>query len=297
MRLAPKALDDADVRRAARVLLAGRTAGVVGEDAELFQDRDGNGRALRILLRLLDRSWCAVDGALVQSLSQDALEAFSVGQADHRALHRLLGECLGKPVDWTGLSDEEVLHLLQHLYGVMTEDQERWRAMPLHRDVDGKRGPFDDRALRTTGGSDDLRLPPELNLTVRLLDPEPSVARLYDAVPIMDSNGVLRAILENSHPWRFAEQIVDSVRSADGQIALPKDSELRERLRHTCWLPVGDDDGVAPEAVLIAPEEVLKEVSSLALALVLSVASGFPRKSIPKHGRSLNGLFEKSSGV
>ena len=68
MRLAPKASDDTNVRRAARVLLAGRAAGVIGEDAELFHDREGNGRALRILLRLLDRSWCAVDGALVQSL-------------------------------------------------------------------------------------------------------------------------------------------------------------------------------------------------------------------------------------
>ena len=32
------------------------------------------GRALRILLRLLDRSWCAVQGKLVESLSQDILE-------------------------------------------------------------------------------------------------------------------------------------------------------------------------------------------------------------------------------
>ena len=266
MRLEPKASDDTNVRRAARVLLAGRTAGVVGEDAELFHDRAGNGRELRILLRLLDRSWCAVDRALVQPLSQDALEALSVGQADHRALHRLLGECLDQPVDWTGLGDEKALHLLQHLYGGMAEDQERWRAMPLHRDVDGKRGPFDDRALRTTEGSDELRLPPELDVTVRLLDPDPSVADLYASVPVMARDGVLRLMLEDDRPWRFAKRIVQSVRSPDGHMTLPQDSDLRERLRRTCWLLVGDDDGVAPEAVLIAPEEVLNAIAGLAAA-------------------------------
>ena len=115
MRLAPGASDNANVLWAARVLLAGRAAGVVGEDAELFHDRTGNGRALRILLRLLDRSWCAVHGTFVESLSQDALEALSVGQADRQALHRLLDDCLDKRVDWTGLSDGEALQLLQEL--------------------------------------------------------------------------------------------------------------------------------------------------------------------------------------
>ena len=265
MRLAPKASDDTNVRRAVRVLLAGCAAGVVGENAELFHDPTGNDRALRILLRLLDRSWCAVDGTLVQSLSQNSLEALSVGQADHRALHRLLGECLDQPVDWTGLGDEEALHLLQHLYGGMAEDQERWRAMPLHRDVDGKRGPFDDRARRSTNEMDGLRLPPELEAEIRLLDPDPSVAHFYDAVPLMDRDGVLQAILENSHPWRFAEQIVDSVR-ADGQMTLPRDSDLRDLLRHRCWLPHFDGGGCAPDAVLIAPKELLKEISGLAAA-------------------------------
>ena len=202
---------------------------------------------------------------LVQSLSQNSLEALSVGQADHRALHRLLGECLDQPVDWTGLGDEEALHLLQHLYGGMAEDQERWRAMPLHRDVDGKRGPFDDRARRSTNEMDGLRLPPELEAEIRLLDPDPSVAHFYDAVPLMDRDGVLQAILENSHPWRFAEQIVDSVR-ADGQMTLPRDSDLRDLLRHRCWLPHFDGGGCAPDAVLIAPKELLKEISGLAAA-------------------------------
>ena len=94
MRLAPEVSADTNVRQAARVLLAGRAESVVGEDAELFHGRVGNGRALRILLRLLDRSWCAVQGTLVESLPQDVLESLSVSQADHHALHHLLGDCL-----------------------------------------------------------------------------------------------------------------------------------------------------------------------------------------------------------
>ena len=148
----------------------------------------------------------------------------------------------------------------------MTEDQEQWRAMPLHRGADGERRPFDGRALRTTEGPDELRLPPELDMTVRLLDPDPSVAHLYASVPVMARDSVLRLMLVDDRPWRFAEWIVQSVRSVDGQMTLPQDSDLRELLRHTCWLPVGDEDGVAPAAVLIAPKEVLKEVSGLATA-------------------------------
>ena len=254
---------------AVRALLAGRTPTEVGQDTELFfapRQSVHEQQTLNILLRLLGQSWRAVNVELVESLSHNLIQDLSVSRADARALHRLLNDCLNETVDWAGLSDEGVLHLLQHLYGGMTEDQERWRAMPLHRDVDGKRGSFDDRSLRTTEGSNELRLPPEFDVTVRLLDPDPSVADLYASVPIMVRDGVLRLMLEDGRPWRFAKWIAQSVRSADGQMALPQESELRERLRYTCWLPVGDDEGIAPAAVLIAPKEVLKEVSGLAAA-------------------------------
>ncbi len=254
---------------AVRALLTGRCTAVVGQDTELFfapRQSLHEQQTLDILLRLLCQSWRAVDVELEESLSHNLVQDLSVSRADARALHRLLNDCLSETVNWAGLSDEEVLHLLQHLYGGMAEDQERWRTMPLHRDVCGRRGPFDARALRTTEGSDKLQLPPELDVTVRLLDPDPSVAHLYASVPVMARDGVLRLMLEDDIPWRFAKRIAQSVRSADGQMTLPQDSDLRERLRHTCWLPVGNDDGVAPEAVLIAPEELLKKVSGLAVA-------------------------------
>ena len=265
-RLAPAASDHANVRRAARVLLAGRAAGVVGERAELFHDRTANGGALRILLRLLDRSWCAVQGTLVEPLSQNVLEALSVGQADHQALHRLLGECLNKPVAWSKLSDGEALQLLQDLYGATHEEQERWRIMPLHRGVDGLRGAFDHRARRSTRKTGELRLPPELDAEVRLLDPDSHVVHLYDSVPEMDRDGLLQLMLEDSSPWRFAEQIVRSIRPSGGPVILPQDRELRDLLRHSRWLPQHDGGSVAPDAMLIAPKELLHAIAGLAAA-------------------------------
>ena len=266
-RLAPEISDNSNVRWAARVLLAGRAADVVGEDAELFHDRSGNGRALGIMLRLLDRSWCAVQGMLVESLPQDVLEALSVGQADHRALHRLLRDCLDKHVDWTGLNDGEALQLLQDLYGAAHEEQERWRAMPLHRGVDRVRGAFfNHRARRSTGKTDELRLPSELEADVRLLDPEPQIAHLYTSVPDMDRDGLLRLVLEDSRPWRFAEEIVHCVRASEGPVLLPRDDELRDLLRRRRWLPRRDGGALAPDAVLIAPMEVLDAVAGLAAA-------------------------------
>ena len=265
-RLAPNIFDDANVRLAARVLLAGHAADVVGEDAELIHGRAENGRSMHILLRLLDRSWCAVSGELVESLSQTLLDALAVGQADLEALHRILDECLEKPVAWAGLSDDEALHLLRNLHSAEQEAQERWRAMPLHRGVDGGRGAFNRQSRRSAGRKGDLGLPPELEAEVRLLDPDSDVAYLYDSVPCLDRDGILQLMLEDSHPWRFAERIVHGVRSTEGHIALPRGSGLRDLLRRRGWLPHRDGRGRAPDAVLVAPDEVLDAVADLAAA-------------------------------
>ena len=263
-RLAPSISDNANVRLAARMLLAGRAADVVGRDTQLFHGRNGDGRALGILLGLIDQSWRAVRGELVESLSQNLVETLSVGQADLAALHRLLEDCLHELVDWTVLSDKEVLHLLQQLYGATPEEQERWRRMPLHRGLDGKRGAFNHRARRSARKTGELQLPPELRAEVRLLDPDTEVAHLYDSVPDMDRDSILLLMLEDSRPWRFAERIVQGVRSADGQLTLPRASDLRDRLRYGRWLPHRDGGGVAPDSVLVAPEDVLDAVAGLA---------------------------------
>ena len=266
MRLAKQDLEKTHVRGAARVLLAGRPAAEIGDDAGLFHDRTESRRALYLLLRLLDRPWCVVAQALVERLPQETLDALSVRQADSRALHSLLSECLETPVNWTGLSDEEAATLLQHLHGTTDEEQEHWRRMPLHRGVDGTRRAFNRRTRRSTEKTNQLRLPPELEAEDFLLDPDLQVAHLYHTVPEMDRDGLLQLMLEDSRPWRFAEPIVQGVRVSGGPVLLPRNGEVRDLLRLRRWLPLREGGGIAPEAVIIAPKVLLDAVFHLVTA-------------------------------
>lgn len=162
----------AKVHLAARMLLAGHAADVVGLNTELFQARGEYRRALLILLRLLDGSWRAVVEQLADSLSQDTLEALSVRQADLGALHRLLDECLEREVDWTVLRDEEALLLLKHSYSVDPASEQQWRRMPLHRNICGTREAFDDHAVRSNGRTDETDFPSDLLEGKQILDPD-----------------------------------------------------------------------------------------------------------------------------
>ena len=265
-RLATRVSDDANVRLAARALLAGRAVEAVGRDTELFHGRAEYGQALHTLLSLLDQSWRAVQGNWVESISQDLANALSVSQADLAALHRILDDCLEQPLDWTVISDREALHLLQLLYSAAPEYRRRWCRMPLHRGVDGIRGAIDHRARRSTGRTDELGLPPELQEDVRLLDPDSKVAHLYDFILEMDRDGFLQLMLEDSRPWRFAKQIIHSIRPSEGPVLLPQHSEVRNLLRCRRWLPQRDGGALAPDAVLIAPKELQDAVAGLATA-------------------------------
>ena len=252
------------VRLSARALLAGRPAGVVGSDTNLFRTGSEHRNALLLLLSLLDRSWCAVDSRLAGALSQNALQALCVLQPDVEALHGLLDECLINPVDWKKLKGGEARCLLEHLHGMEHQTQQRWRRMPLHRDIDGTRGAFDDHAVRSNGRTDETDFPSDLLEGKQILDPDLEVSNLYGSVPVLDGDWMLRAMLEDSRPWRYAGRIMSQVRSNDGQMSLPRDRDLRLLLRTSSWLPEGDGEGLAPEAVLIAPDGVLHAVAGLA---------------------------------
>lgn len=260
-RLEPSVSREAKVRRAVRALLAGRGGDVVGNHTPLFVADGEFRRALRILLRLLDQPWRAVDGELAGSLSQAFLKGLSVDQADRQALHRLLGECLTGPVDWK-VSNEDAHHLLESLFSADHESYSRWRRMPLHRGVDGDRGSFDSRARRRTRSTGDIDLPDDLLEGVRLLNPDQEVAHLYH-VPKLDRNGALNLMLEHPRPWRYADRIVELVRCTDGPLSLPPDPGLRRLLKVSSWLPTCDGEGLAPGKVLIAPKEVLDAVRDL----------------------------------
>ena len=294
-RLAPAIKDNADVRLAARALLAGRSATVVGAHTELFHYRDENEPALHILLRLLDRPWCAVHWPLIRSLSQDRVDALGVTPTGLDPLHRLLESCLQESVDWTALSDGDALHLLQRLYAAEPGAQRRWRTMPLHRGVDGRRVSFNDRTRRSKVNAPELHLPRELEAEVRLLDPDPDVAHLYDSVPEMDRDGVLRLMLDARHPWAYAEQIVRSICPAEGPVLLPQDDELRNLLRRSHWLPRCDGGGLAPDQVLLAPRELVGAIAGLAPAATFG-DNRFPEAIDPRMWATVESVVREILG-
>lgn len=257
------------VDSAVRVLLTGHATGT-GEVHDIFyvrsQDSElhGNRKTLEIMLKLLGRSWCAVEAVLVEPLPHGLVERLRVKAIDIGVLHQLLQTCLASHVPWPNLEREDALHLIRRLHRTTPAEHGRWCEMPLHRVVGGGRDCFDTRALRATG---ELQLPPELQSEVRLLDPDAEVENLYLDVRQLDHDGMLRQMLLSPSPQRFAPWIVSALRPDDGdRITLPRDAELRQLLQEATWLPRADDSGVAPQKVLLLPPELQSGVAPLAEA-------------------------------
>jgi hypothetical protein len=255
-RLASDAMDPT-VCRALRAVLTGRVSASAANQ-DLFYVRRGDSEkvanlgTLRILLGLLGRPWCAVEPDLVAHLPRSLPESLSIKEVDHGILHRLLDECLCRPVDWTHLEHLDVLHLLQHLYGTEPAEHVRWRSMPLHRTASGGRGPLHDRARRVIG---ELRLPPGLEAEIQILEPDPAVADLYRDVAAFN---VLSAMLLSVHPQRWAKRILDELpRDEHGRVTLPREPDVLARLKETPWLLHRDGStGLAPRMLIIVPGEL-----------------------------------------
>ena len=248
------------VRSSICVLLTGRLSGPEVDVALFYvrsqdSEESSNRRTLETLLRLLGRSWCAVDARLIEPLPHGLVRDLGAKAVDGGVLQGLLRDCLHKNVDWHSLHREEVLHLLARLHGNSAEALGDWRAMPLHRDHQGGRGPIDERTWRVAG---QLRPPRELETEVRLLEPDPEVATLYVHVPVLNDEGILQAMLESRHPQQFADRIVHGLRSEEGgPTVLPRDPKLRDLLQETAWLPCRDGtSGVAPGKLIVLPGEL-----------------------------------------
>src|SRR5262245_16201727 len=113
-----------------------------------------------------------------------------------------------------------------------------------------------------------MRLPPELESEIRLPDPDPDVASLYLDVPVLDADGILRAMLVSKRPQQFAKHIVRALRAnEDDRVTLPRDSTLLDLLKNALWLPLREDAaGLAPRQLLILPGELQSGVAPLATA-------------------------------
>ena len=253
--------------RALRVLLTGEPAAAEGA-RNLYYVRDDDGErdlnrtTLEILLRLRAEEWREVPPDLVAPLRIDLVNSLRVNAADTPGvLQDLLGETLTTDAGWDQLRRDEVIHLLKRLHGMTPEDRQRWRDMPLHRDVDGNRGPIDDRALV----AGELDLPDELrNENIRLLNPDPELINLYGDIQSLNREGILCTMLRDERPYGFANYILNDLA---GQETLPDNTELLELLKRSPWLPTCDDSGLAPAQLIDLPGNLLNIVQPLATAL------------------------------
>jgi hypothetical protein len=257
--------ESANVLTALRVLLGGPSA-ANGLQALYFTrshdtERDANQQSLSILLGLLDQSWRAVNAQLAETLPQTLCDDLDARSVDPGQLQHLLTECLAGDVDWSDLDRAETLHILQRMHGTAAEVREKWRAMPLHRRVGGARGPIDERTVRALGSAE---IPSELVGEIALLDPDGELAHLYDDVPKLDDEGILRLMLASHEPRRFAHQILRSLcpRSTD-QLIMPHNAETRALLHHAEWLPDSKGGGIAPEQLLLVPQPLQSRVAAL----------------------------------
>ncbi len=263
-RLTPNIGLDASIRSAVRRLLTGCTADFAKSEIEIFDVRDSIEYELRILLRLLNRSYTVVEKELKRLISQDDYKTLSVCQ-DDEALDHILAICLdgNGPVDWTTATDKEAIQLLKYFHSSEPGKIKRWCKIPLHRDANGNRVDFNNDDQRTYLVEKEINCPQNLLESISLLDPEPGIFNLYYFIPPLSQDAILRLMLESSKPWKYSEDILACVRP-NSQISLPTDSSLRELLRHQPWLPDCEDKGLAPNSILIVPKKVLNAVTELA---------------------------------
>ena len=263
-----------NVRAALRVLLTGEAC--ARDDCDLYirstdNTRESDQTTLEILLNLRGQKWRSVGPELLARLQTVLVDQLRIKTVDARTLQRLLSEVLRTTdIQWHSLGQAEVLHLLRHLFGTDPDDHKRWRAMPVHRDTNGDRGPIAARTWRATGQA---RLPSDLKEEVHVIDPDPEVADLYLDVRPMDDDGILSLMLESDSPDQYARQILDKIwsDSTTGQerFNLPRDGQLLDRLRRSRWLPSykNRSTGLAPAAMIDLPQELWSFVAPLSSAI------------------------------
>ena len=260
------------VQVAIRTLLAGRSV-AAGEPTILYAESDSDRRALAILSRLSRRSDVQAPAelrALVQSWDQQVHDVLSIAHVDAQAFHNLLA-ATRSATTWAELDEDDALHLLQHLHAPTDVGWQRWYALPLHRRNDGSRTTVvHGQTYRTVAGNGPpvpRGLEPRLTLLAR---PEREVEHLYSRIPELTGNVVLRLMLEDDAPERFASDILARLYPSGRHVELPDDHSLRRALRQCAWIPLRERTGAAPDDLLIAPDELLSSLRELDSAGALS---------------------------
>ena len=266
LRLVPTEHVQPHVRAAARALLVGRSV-AGGDDFTIFYaESSDERRTLDILLPHASGSGAQVPDELrarVRRWDPEVTEDLSIAYADAQAFHHLIGAA-GNAA-WAELKDDDALHLLKHLHVSTDDGWQRWYALPLHRRSDGTRTVVvEGQTYRAAAYRELPPVPPALESRLTTLaPPEREVEHLYGSIPELTKSVVLQFMLEDDAPERFAGDIVDRLRPGRGNVDLPDDPRLRQALRQHPWLPLEGGGRVAPDSLLIAPDEVLSVLQEL----------------------------------
>ena len=273
LRLVPTERMQPHVRAAVRALLVGRSVAGGDDFTIFFAENSDERRTLDILLPHVRGSCAQIPDelrALVRRWEPEVTEVLSIAYADAQAFHDMIGAA-GNAA-WAEIKDDDALHLLQHLHVPTDYGWQRWYALPLHRRSDGTRTVVaEGQTYRAAAYRELPPVPPALESRLTILaPPEREVEHLYGSIPELTRSVVLQFMLEDDAPERFAGDIVDRLRPGGGNVDLPDDPRLRQALRQHPWLPLEGGGRVAPDSLLIAPDEVLSGLQKLSDAGALS---------------------------
>ena len=264
-RLLPATVGSSSARRAVRTLLVGRPIPMEASEDKLFAPTsDRERKSLRILLEIVGQPWRLVTVELLRSISEERAEMLGVRRVTSSTMQLLLQRAVDKEAArWDSVDEDGAKHLLRHLHTAVRESPELWARVPLHRFEDGARGVLEEGVWRAGDGL--AGLPKDLRAALRVLDPDPTVVDLYEEIPVLDEEGLLRAMLLATDPHRFAKRIVDAVPRSNGHVSVSTEP-TRELLKERPWLPSASRGGIAPSELLLVPSELLAELGDLGAA-------------------------------
>ena len=210
-RLARSVDGSRSARNAVRTLLVGRPIPPDAIQTELVSPTSEREReSLAILLGIVGQPWRLVAGEVLRSFSEEQAELLGVRRVTSSTMQLVVQRAVdAQPAAWESVSEDDARRLLLDLHTALRDRPDLWERLPLHRFEDGSRGALEEGVWRAGDGL--AGLPDDLRAALRILDPDPPVAGFYEGVPVLDEEGLLRAMLTATDSHRFVERILDAL--------------------------------------------------------------------------------------
>ena len=252
-------------RQAVRTLLVGQRIPVAASGVELLAPTsERERRSLELLLGIVGQPWRLLERQMLRTFSEESVELLRVRLVNSMSLQRLVQRAVDDSAGaWDQLDEDSARHLLGHLFMAARDRPELWERIPLHRFEDGSRGVLEEGVWRAGVGL--AGLPGDLRKELRILKLDSAMADLYEAIPVLDEEGCLQAMLSASDPHRFAEPILAALPRTDGHVSVSTE-RVRGLLRDRPWLPSTDGTGISPGELLLVPRELVSELAELRAA-------------------------------